>query len=508
MLVEIFDFLYLRILDKLNCDSWRSLDKTINLKSSSIKYEFYEVPEIQNIINRAWNFSHGEYIELYQNTMYIFKLIFETIGIFISLFLINPIVSLICIITIIPAFITNFIKNKIRILNDIKLTNKYTELDYYENVLLKQDGIKDIYINNSFKLFEKKYNDLKQEIFNNEIVIEKKIRRLEITEFLIRIISLCTCILLIGYFTMINLVTYGSLSSSFVLVTTLIYNFTSLIESTSSVLSTMYSIQQFNNLIDIDDSANDETNDINDFEKISFSNVSYRYPCTDKYVIKDMNLEILKGEKIAIVGLNGSGKSTFVKLLLGVLTPSIGEIYVDSTNLKKIDKTNYWHNFSVIFQDFCKYKESLRYNVGISNYIDMNNDSKIMECLEKANFNKEINLDTILSKEFGGIELSGGEWQRISMARAINKQGNIYILDEPNSAIDPLEETRFYQKINDICKEDTCIFVTHRLGSVLFSDLVIFFEDGMIKEIGKHDDLINANKGYAKFWYSQANQYK
>ena len=142
MLVEIFDFLYLRILDKLNCDSWRSLDKTINLKSSSIKYEFYEVPEIQNIINRAWNFSHGEYIELYQNTMYIFKLIFETIGIFISLFLINPIVSLICIITIIPAFITNFIKNKIRILNDIKLTNKYTELDYYENVLLKQDGIK------------------------------------------------------------------------------------------------------------------------------------------------------------------------------------------------------------------------------------------------------------------------------------------------------------------------------------------------------------------------------
>ena len=212
-------------------------------------------------------------------------------------------------------------------------------------------------MHNYFKLFEKKYNDLKQEIFNNEIVIEKKIRRLEITEFLIRIISLCTCILLIGYFTMINLVTYGSLSSSFVLVTTLIYNFTSLIESTSSVLSTMYSIQLFNNdIVPINvigfNSANDETNDINDFEKISFSNVSYRYPCTDKYVIKDMNLEILKGEKIAIVGLNGSGKSTFVKLLLGVLTPSIGEIYVDSTNLKKIDKTNYWHNFSVIKNHF------------------------------------------------------------------------------------------------------------------------------------------------------------
>ena len=169
---------------------------------------------------------------------------------------------------------------------------------------------------------------------------------------------------------------------------------------------------------------------------------------------------------------------------------------------------NYWNNFSVIFQDFCKYKETLRYNVGISNFSDINNDTKIIECLSKANFNKEIDLDTMLCKEYGGIELSGGEWQRISMARAINKDGKVYILDEPNSAIDPIEETKFYQRINNICKDNTCIFVTHRLGSVLFSDLVIFFKDGEIKEIGKHDDLINANKDYAKFWYSQANQYK
>ena len=190
----------------------------------------------------------------------------------------------------------NFIRNKIRILNNIKLTSLYTELDYYKNVLLKQEGIKDIYINNSFNLFEKKYNNLKNEIFNNEIIIEKKIKRLEIIEFSIRIISLCICILLIGYFTMIQLVTYGSLSSSFVLVTTLIFNFTSLIESTSLILTTMYSIQQYNNLIDINGST-EEVEKINDFGKICFSNVSYRYPCTDKYVIKELNLEILKGQK-------------------------------------------------------------------------------------------------------------------------------------------------------------------------------------------------------------------
>ena len=508
MLVEIFNFFYLRILDKINYTSWRVLDRTINEKSCNIKYEFYEIPEIQSKINRAWNFSHGEYVDLYQNMMYTLKIIFEIIGIFISVFIINPILALICIVTIIPAFITNFIKNKISILNNIKLTNLYTELNYYKKILLNQDLIKDIYLNNSFTLFENKFNNLKKIIFNKEIVIERKKIKLEIIEFLVRIFLLCICLLLIGYFVSIKLITFGSLSITFTLIATLIFNFTEFIEIVGLFVTTMYSIQQYNNLFKID-ILNDEIVDIiDDFEKISFSNVSYRYPLTNKYVIKSLNLEIKKGQKIAIVGSNGSGKSTFIKLLLGLLSPSIGEIYVDSQNLKNIVKSNYWQNFSMVFQDYCKYKETLKYNVGIGNNSKITNDKVILKCLMIADFMKEIDLDTILCKEYGGIELSGGEWQRIALARAICKNGKVYILDEPNSAIDPIEETKFYEKINKICKDDTCIFVTHRLGSVLFSDLVIFFEDGEIKEIGAHADLVNKNGAYAKFWHCQASQYQ
>lgn len=508
MLVEIFNFLYLRILDKINYTSWRFLDRTINEKSSNIKYEFYEIPEIQTKINRAWNFSHGEYVDLYQNMMYMLKITFEIIGIFISVFIVNPILPLICIVTIIPAFITNFIKNKISVLNNIQLTNLYTELNYYKKVLLNQDLIKDIYLNNCFTLFETKYNNLKKTIFNKEIAIEKKIIKLKIIEFLVRIFSLCICVLLIGYFAMAKLITFGSLSVIFTLITTLIFNFTNFIEIVDLLVTTMYSIQQYNNLFKID-MLNDKTEDvIDDFEKISFSNVSYRYPLTDKYVIKKLNLEIKRGQKIAIVGSNGSGKSTFIKLLLGLLSPSIGEIDVDSVNLENIVKSNYWQNFSMVFQDYCKYKETLKYNVGIGNNSNITNDKDILKCLKIADFIKKIDLDTILCKEYGGIELSGGEWQRIALARAICKNGKFYILDEPNSAIDPIEETKFYEKINRICKDDTCIFVTHRLGSVLLSDLVIFFEDGEVKEIGTHADLVNANGAYAKFWYCQASQYQ
>ena len=506
--VEIFNYLYLRILDKINYTSWRVLDRTINEKSSNIKYEFYEMPEIQSKINRAWNFSHGEYVDLYQNMMYMIKIIFEIIGIFISVFIINPILALICIVTIIPAFITNFIKNKISVINNIKLTNLYTELNYYKKVLLKQDLIKELYLNNSFTLFENKFNNLKKIIFNKELSIERKKIKLEIIEFLVRIFSLCICLLLIGYFVSIKLITFGSLSIMFTLITTLIFNFTEFIEIVGLFVVTMYSIQQYNNLFEIDKFNEKTVNKIGDFRKISFSNVSYRYPLTNKYVIKNLNLEIKRGQKIAIVGSNGSGKSTFIKLLLGLLSPSIGEIYVDSYNLKNIVKSDYWQNFSMVFQDYCKYKETLKYNVGIGNNSNITNDKVILECLILADFIKKIDLDTILCKEYGGIELSGGEWQRIALARGICKKGNVYILDEANSAIDPIEETKFYEKINEICKDDTCIFVTHRLGSVLFSNLVIFFEDGEVKEIGTHTDLVNKNGAYAKFWHCQSSQYQ
>ncbi|MFA6661406.1 MAG: ABC transporter ATP-binding protein [Bacilli bacterium] len=508
MLVEILNFLYLRILDKINYNSWLFLDRTINEKSSNIKYEFYENPAIQTKINQAWNFSHGEYVGLYQDMMYMLKIIFETIGIFISLFIINPIFSLICVVTIMPAFITNIIKNKINVLNNIKMSKFYTELNYYRNVLVNIDLLKDIYINDSFTLFKTKYNNLKNTIFDKEIIVERKIIKLETIEFLIRIFSLSMCILLIGYLTMSKKISFGALSASFTLITTLIFNFTGLIESIGSIIKMMYSIQQYNNLFKID-MVNKETIDvINDMEKISFSNVSYRYPFTNKYVIKGVNIEIKKGQKIAIVGANGSGKSTFIKLLLGVLSPSVGEIYVNSTNIQNMIKTSYWQSVSMVFQDYCKYKETLKYNVGISDSSNMNNDKEILESVRLANFTKDIGLDMILSKEYGGIELSGGEWQRLALARAIFKKGNIYILDEPNSAIDPIEETKFYKKIDNICKNDTCIFVTHRLGSVLFSDLVVFFEDGEVKEIGTHSDLVDAKGAYAKFWNSQKSQYK
>lgn len=157
----------------------------------------------------------------------------------------------------------------------------------------------------------------------------------------------------------VDLITFGALVVTFTLIATLIFNFTEFIEILGLFVTTMYSIQQYNNLFKID-MQNEETVDmIDDFKIISFSNVSYRYPLADKYVIKNLNLEIKRGQKTAIVGTNGSGKSTFIKLLLGFLSPSIGKIYVDFQNITNIVKSNYWQNFSMYFKTIANIKKLL-----------------------------------------------------------------------------------------------------------------------------------------------------
>lgn len=228
---------------------------------------------------------------------------------------------------------------------------------------------------------------------------------------------------------------------------------------------------------------------------------------TDAFAVKNLCIDILKGQHVAVVGSNGSGKSTFVKLLAKLLNPTSGSLYANMKNLVDINSERYWQSFACVFQDYNRHKESLRYNIGIGSSEDMFDDRKIMDALNTAEFGKDIELDSMLSKEFGGIELSGGEWQRVAIARSLLKDSSVFILDEPTASIDPIAEALLYKKFTEICKGKTSIFVTHRLGAVLFSDVIIFLQDGEIVEHGTHDELLLQNGAYARFWNTQASLY-
>lgn len=510
----IQDFCYffsMRFMDSINFSSWRVLDKAINSKAANIHSEYFEIPNVQNKTNRAWEFNHGSYIQLYQLGLDSVRYAFQTIGIFVSLFIISPAVCGIAFITVLPTIISKLISDKMSVLSNRQLDDDKNECNYYKNAKHNQSLIKEIILKNSFDFFQNKYEEKSVEIFTKEKSVEIKKARLLLLEEIIRDIVIVACILFTSYQMITGAASLDGLAVIFFTIINLIYTLSNLTQNLGSVFTLTFSIKQFYEFMDLDMDITERLeskNALNGSHEIELVNVSYRYPLTDKYVLHNLNLSIKCGQHIAIVGANGSGKTTFVKLLLKLLNPSSGEIKYNGASLGALDCNEYWEQFSTVFQDFSKYKDSLRYNVAISNTNKMPCDEEISKALSQAEFNKDTDIDQMLSKEFGGIELSGGEWQKVALARAIFHGSNsIFILDEPTAAIDPIKETELYRRFAELTKGKTSIFVTHRLGSVLYSDLVLFIHDGEIAECGTHDDLLQQKGRYFEFWDKQSSLY-
>ena len=245
---------------------------------------------------------------------------------------------------------------------------------------------------------------------------------------------------------------------------------------------------------------------------VEFRDVSFQYPDTDRYVLKHVNLKFKIGEKLAVVGMNGSGKTTFIKLMCRLYDPTEGEILLNGVNIQKYDYDEYMSIFSVVFQDFRLFSFSLGQNISASATYD---SEKVTECLKKAGFDKRLeslpnDLETFLYKDFDtdGVEISGGEAQKLALARALYKDAPFIILDEPTAALDPLSEYEVYSKFNEIAGDKTAIYISHRLSSCRFCDKIAVFHAGEIIQTGTHDELLADNEGkYYQLWNAQAQYY-
>ena len=245
---------------------------------------------------------------------------------------------------------------------------------------------------------------------------------------------------------------------------------------------------------------------------VEFRDVSFKYPNTDTYVLKHVNLKFKVGEKLAVVGMNGSGKTTFIKLMCRLYDPTEGEILLNGVNIKRYDYNEYMSIFSVVFQDFRLFSFPLGQNVSASASYDR---EKVIECLKKAGFAERLNslpndLDTFLYKDIDadGVEISGGEAQKLALARALYKNTPFIILDEPTAALDPISEYEVYSKFNEIAGTKTAIYISHRLASCRFCDKIAVFHEGNIIQIGSHEELLADSKGkYYELWNAQAQYY-
>lgn len=249
----------------------------------------------------------------------------------------------------------------------------------------------------------------------------------------------------------------------------------------------------------------------NEYE-IEFKNVSFKYPKTDFWALKNVSFKFKIGERLAIVGMNGSGKTTLIKLLSRLYEPTEGVITLNGIDIKKYDYDEYQSIFSVVFQDFHIFAFSINDNVSCS----LNGDrDKVIKCLEQAGFGEKLKelpkgIDTIISKLYDndGIEVSMGEKQKLAIARALYKDAPFVVLDEPTASLDPISEQEVYNKFNEMVKDKTAIYISHRLSSCRFCDKIAVLHEGKLVQVGNHDELVKDEKSkYFELWNAQAQYY-
>ena len=267
----------------------------------------------------------------------------------------------------------------------------------------------------------------------------------------------------------------------------------------------------------------DEPFDLNGGERIAFEpnkqyeirldDVSFRYPKADKDTLSHINLTVHPGEKLAIVGLNGAGKTTLVKLVCGFLDPTEGRILLNGEDIRKFNRNDYYALFSAVFQEFSVLDVTVKENV--AQCVDGIDETRVWQCIDKAGLTEKIQslpkgIETHLGRRVfkDGVEFSGGQTQRLMLARALYKNAPILVLDEPTAALDPIAENDIYQKYNDMTHGRTSFFISHRLASTRFCDRIIFVDSGKIAEEGTHDELLKNGGGYAYLFEVQSKYYR
>ncbi len=488
-------------------------------RSLEMDYQKFEEKEVKDKFMKAQIAIDSNYagVEgIYHDFPKLLNAIISLIIFAIPSLFISPLILLIALIGfILNLIIAHFIKKKDKILNDewSKIDNK---IRYVSNISENEISSKDI---RNYSL-AKKFSNLLASYSKELRKVMLKVKFLwfipdgELTLFaLIRD--------LLAYAILIYEAVNGTINASeFVTLLVSLTAFNSYMDQVIYLIDNniAYSlgVQYYRSFYDIyGDFSHENKTDINVLStpfEIEIKNLSFKYKGSDNYIFKDFSLKIKKNEKVAIVGINGAGKTTLAKLLVGLYAPNEGEILINNHNIKEFDINDYYKYVSIINQDVFPLAFTIKDNIVCSYEYD---EVKFKKCLKDSGLEEKVNSlkdkeNTFLTQNFdkNGVNLSGGELQKMLLARALYKKSSFLILDEPTSALDPVAEKNLYEKYNDLTKNQTSIFISHRLSSTRFCDEIYFIENGKIIEKGTHDELMALKGRYFEMFNIQAKYYQ
>jgi len=485
--------------------------------SVNVNYHYAQDGTIMNLRRK----SMSAYPAFYEHHIgELIKYIAQFAGIISILSLLSPLFLLLIAATSAVSIVMIFKTRK----NDFDFQNDKVEedrkLDYLYKVMTEYSFAKEVRINNAENYVAGKYAGILQTQINKLKVLYGKSMKINLISTTITIVQTALMYFYFSYQVFaehISIAEYTVLLGATTLLTSLLLGFFDNIARLGRVCEAIGFYREYKDLVetqsDITKSNKLNEQDI-DFSNavIKYENVSFTYPNTDKIILNNINFEIKKGEKIGIVGLNGSGKTTFVKLLTRIYDPSEGRITINGVDIKEIPYKQYVKHIGIVLQDFLLFAYSVKENVVLDTEYD---EVKFMSSINKSGLKNKIDglnngIDTSVYKTLddNGIEFSGGEGQKLALARAIYKDVEMLILDEPTSALDPIAEYELFSKLNDISENKATIFISHRLSSTKFCDKIIVLSDGEIMEYGSHDELIKQNGFYAELFNAQARYYR
>ena len=423
----------------------------------------------------------------------------------------NPWVAILLLIVMVPQSLSYYRIQKQAFETMVTRSKNARKLDYLSSLLLDRKDAKEVRLFNMFPAVIDRYIKLFKDTRKN--VDQVRMKQMYVSSFFLGLVVIVSGYGFYWFASSVNdgIIGAGALLMFVSVIASVSSSLATLVEDSSLLYDSLLWIEKYNRFEKYHDDFQSGSKQLNvPVSQIKLSHVSFTYPFSDEEVLHDVNFNINKGEKIAIVGENGSGKSTLIKLLMRFYDPSKGEVDLNGNNLKDYDIKTYRNKLSATFQDYSKFKLSLFENVSVFRH---GNEDKVKDALKSAGLStlledKDINLNTILSKEFAnGVELSGGQWQKIALARDIYSDAQVEFLDEPTAAIDAKSENEIYEHFLAKNKDKTIVFVTHRLSAVKYANKILFLQNGKVQGFDSHEALMKTNEDYRNMYNLQKEAY-
>lgn len=488
-------------------------------KAKTIDVSSYDSPDFYAKMENASREAGSRPIEMMRATFSIVSTIISAVSYIVILVAISPVAPLLIIAISIPSTIINFVYRRKHVDYMFRRSKDRRQMEYYSQTIVNKDLVKEVRI---FDLSDE-LCDRYQTVFKRYFAGLKKLILSEaawtLGASLLTTAVNCTLFIFLargvyeGAYEIGNYSLYtGALTSIASCVSSLISTTADIYEGTLFINNVRTFMNEKPSIIPTLNPPRTVNRHMG--HKIQFENVSFRYPGTDRDVLKNINLEIDPGDTVVIVGLNGAGKTTLIKLLTRLYDPTEGRILLDGYDLKEYDLKQLYGIFGIIFQDFGKYAVNVGENIAFGQIDKEINHEAIKEAAKQSNasdFIEELpdKYDTPLMRFFedNATELSIGQWQKVAIARAFYRDSDILVLDEPTASLDPMAEQEIFKQFEELRKDKTTFFVSHRLSSATTADKIIVIEHGQILEIGTHNELMNKKGRYHELFSTQAKRY-